>query len=83
MSLPIGCYPTSDMMFQVPSEIALEFDRRMEGDSVSASGSPDYRKRLRFYLDFCYKYSHPFPGRGVPVPYRFKKDREKAVKTLI
>ena len=46
-------------MEQVPTEIATEFERRMEAAPVGRQDRPDYRKWLRFYLDFCHKYGHP------------------------
>lgn len=39
-------------MSQVPSGIALEFERRMEWAGVPTSGRLDGRKWLRFCLDF-------------------------------
>ena len=46
-------------MFQVPSEVAIEFEQRMEAARVGGQERTDYRKWLRFYLDFCHKYGHP------------------------
>ena len=48
-------------MFPVPSETLIGFDRRLEGAAIPARERPDYRKWMRFYLDFCQKYGHP-PG---------------------
>ena len=41
-------------MFQVPSEVAIEFEQRMEAARVGGQERTDYRKWLRFYLDFCH-----------------------------
>ncbi len=43
------------MNFQSPCEIALEFERWMNGTVVPFSRSLDKREWLRFYLDFCPK----------------------------
>ena len=45
-------------MFQVPSDVAIEFERRMEKTAVPSPGRPDYRKGLRLYLDCCRKSHH-------------------------
>jgi hypothetical protein len=45
-------------MRPVPPEIWATFERRLHEARVSASQRPDYRKWVRFYLDFCQKYGH-------------------------
>ena len=45
-------------MLQVSRKILDYFDRRLEGAAISERERPDYRKWLRFYLDFCDKYGH-------------------------
>ena len=42
----------------VPPEIWATFERRLHEARVSASQRPDYRKWVRFHLDFCQKYGH-------------------------
>jgi hypothetical protein len=43
-------------MLQVLREIVDYFNRRLEGAGISERERPDYRKWVRFYLDFCDKY---------------------------
>jgi hypothetical protein len=45
-------------MLQVPRDIQVAFDRRIEEALVRREERPTYRKWLRFYLDFCLKYGH-------------------------
>lgn len=54
-----GVISLATMLVQVPSEIALDFERRMESAAVPRPKRPHYRKWMRFYLDFCHKYGHP------------------------
>jgi hypothetical protein len=43
----------------VPPEMWAAFERRLDKMGMPAPQRPDYRKWVRFYLDFCHKYSHP------------------------
>ena len=43
-------------MEQVPREMSEEFERRLEGARIPAPERPEYRRWLRFYIDFCCKY---------------------------
>ncbi|HEY5812062.1 MAG TPA: hypothetical protein VIT23_05370, partial [Terrimicrobiaceae bacterium] len=45
-------------MLQVSRKILDYFDRRLEGAAISEPERSDYRKWVRFYLDFCDKYGH-------------------------
>ena len=44
-------------MLGVPPELARLYDMRLEREGVAAEHRPHYRKWLRFYWDFCHKYS--------------------------
>jgi hypothetical protein len=46
-------------MIKLSSETLVAFDKRMERAGVAAGEREDYRKWVRFYLDFCQKYGHP------------------------
>jgi len=46
-------------MIQLSNETLVAFDRRMEKAGVADGDREDYRKWVRFYLDFCQKYGHP------------------------
>ena len=46
-------------MRAVPPEVWATFERRLDEVRVPAPQRPDYRKWVRFYLDFCHKYGHP------------------------
>jgi hypothetical protein len=46
-------------MLAVPDEILRAFDTMMEKKTVSANRRQDYRKWLRYFLDFRAKYSPP------------------------
>ncbi len=46
-------------MLPVPDEILKNFDAMMEQKSVAANLRNDYRKWLRYFLDFRAKYSPP------------------------
>jgi hypothetical protein len=51
-------------MLQVPRDIQVAFDRKIQQALVRREECPDYRKWLRFYLDFCSKYGHPPDSKG-------------------
>ena len=45
-------------MRKIPDGLWTVFDREMEAASVPLEQRQDYRKWLRYYLDFCGKYGH-------------------------
>jgi hypothetical protein len=51
------------LMLQVPRDTQVAFDRNIQ-QAVRREEWPDYRKWLRFYLDFCSKYRHPPDSKG-------------------
>ena len=46
-------------MQSIPKNVAFAFERRLEADGLNPSMRVEYRKWLRYYLDFCAKYRHP------------------------
>ena len=42
-------------MLQVPRDMQVAFDRKIQQALVKREQCTDYRKWLRFYLDFCSK----------------------------
>jgi hypothetical protein len=57
---------------QVSRKILDYFDRRLEGAGISERERPDYRKWVRFYLDFCDKYGHAPRSRASLGPFLAK-----------
>lgn len=43
-------------MKQIPSNIKVLYDAHLKNKAISKSAHFHYRKRLRYYLDFCDKY---------------------------
>lgn len=50
-------------MLQIPKNVALAFEKWLEAEELSPPGRVEYRKWLRYYLDFCAKYNHPAADR--------------------
>jgi integrase len=46
-------------VIQLPQNVAIAFDNRLETRRLNPPVRAEYRKWLRFYLDFCAKYRHP------------------------
>jgi hypothetical protein len=63
-------------MINVPSSTLASFGAVLVKRSVPASEHADYRKRLRYYLDFCTKYPVP-DSRSERVRLFVGKLREK------
>ncbi len=59
-------------MITLSDETLLAFDRRMERVGVAAGDRQDYRKWVRFYLDFCQKYGHPHRSMASLDPFLVK-----------
>lgn len=47
-------------MIKTPEGLKVKFEAWMDGANVPASQCVQYRKWLRYYLDFCSKYQHPY-----------------------
>ena len=45
-------------MKQIPSEISALYDKHLNDKAIPKKDYFYYRKWLRYYLDFCFKYSH-------------------------
>ena len=54
-------------MLGVPPELARLYDTRLERKGVAVEQRPHYKKWLRFYWDFCHKYSFEPTDRQSPV----------------
>ena len=46
-------------MLAVPPELARRYEARLAQQNILAGQRPHYHKWLRYYLDFCGKYSFP------------------------
>ena len=44
-------------MLAIPPELGRRYDTWLERKGVAVEQHPHYRKRLRFYWDFCHKYA--------------------------
>ena len=54
-------------MLSVPPELARRFDAQLAQQDIVAGRRPHYHKWLRYYLDFCHKYSFaPADRRSLP-----------------
>ncbi|MDY0276385.1 MAG: integron integrase [Desulfomicrobium sp.] len=47
-------------MIELPEQLVQVFNARMAYESVPLEDHTHYRKWLRYYVDFCRKYSHPY-----------------------
>ncbi len=63
-------------MLAIPPEVAREYEIVLAGASIAIHHRPYFRKWLRFYLDFCHKYSFD-PTDGNSFPQFENKLREK------
>lgn len=52
------------MMKPIPTKIQTPYVAFLKNKNVSSEEIPDYLKWLRFYLDFCSKYSHASSGKN-------------------
>ena len=67
-------------MLQTPPKIRTQFDTMLIEKNIPKSAHNDYRKWLRYYLDFCLKY-HFDNSRKESLPYFIKKIRDKRQTT--
>ncbi len=63
-------------MQSIPKEILLQFDAVLKRRNIPPPSHNDYRKWLRYFLDFCEKY-HPPDNRSDQVRLFIKKMRSK------
>ena len=54
-------------MQPIPRNVAAAFEKRLDAVGLNPPGRAEYRKWLRYYLDFCVKYRHP-PGDRDSLP---------------
>ena len=47
-------------MINIPAELLARFNLALEGNAIPNSYRSQYRKWLRYYLDFCHKYQKPY-----------------------
>lgn len=45
-------------MLAVPPELARRYEARLNQQNLMVGRRPHYHKWLRYYLNFCHKYSH-------------------------
>lgn len=63
-------------MLQVPGELQQQFDERIIQKFIPNQNRPYFRKWLKYYLDFCYKYRLPADDQQ-SLPIFIKKLQEK------
>ena len=63
-------------MLQVPRDLQDRYEEALGAASIGRELRADYRKWLRFYLDFCGKYDHPATSTS-SVPLFMAKLAEK------
>ena len=68
-------------MLQIPPKIRAQFNIMLIQKNIPKSAHTDYRKWLRYYLDFCHKY-HFDNSKKESLPHFIKKikDRTSASK---
>jgi hypothetical protein len=47
-------------MLNIPEALQKKYHHLLIQKKISADNHSDYKKWLRFYLDFCKKYQHPY-----------------------
>ena len=63
-------------MIQIPPEIKTQFDALLIQKAIPKRFHSDYRKWLRYYLDFCHKYRFE-KSKKETLPYFIKKLKDK------
>ena len=63
-------------MLAVPPELVRRYEARLNQQNLMARRRPHYHKWLRYYLDFCHKYSHA-PQERMSLPAFLEKLRTK------
>ena len=64
-------------MLQVSQEILDYCNRLLEQAAIPKGERSDYRKWMRFYLDFCHKYNHPPRSTSSIAPFLAKLASKK------
>jgi len=63
-------------MLQISPKIRAQFDTMLIEKNIPKSAHTDYRKWLRYYLDFCHKY-HFDNSKKESLPHFIKKIKDK------
>ena len=50
-------------MLNIPAALFTKYSVLLNKKSVSVSVHNNYKKWLRYYLDFCHKYCHPYADK--------------------
>jgi len=69
-----------DTMLKIPEALQKKYDRLLIQKKISADHHSDYKKWLRFYLDFCKKYQHPYADSGSLSLFLAKLEEKKQDK---
>jgi len=56
-------------MIKVTSGVWRRYDEQLDGANVPSGEKADYRKWLRYYLDFCHKYGHAYAASDSLPPF--------------
>jgi integron integrase len=64
------------MMISIPQDIIQQFDTLLEKENIDTNKHDYYKKWLRYYLDFCEKYTHAPKATG-SLPLFINKLRKK------
>jgi hypothetical protein len=56
------------MMLKLSDALLEKYRMLLDKQGIAPRDHNNYKKWLRYYLDFCKKYHYPV-GRKVPVPY--------------
>jgi len=67
-------------MLKIPEALQKKYDRLLIQKEISADHHCDYKKWLRFYLDFCKKYQHPYADPGSLSLFLAKLEEKKQDK---
>jgi hypothetical protein len=62
-------------MLVVAKDLQTQYEKALDSASISRELRPQFRKWLRFYLDFCSKYGHSPPGLKSSLPLSFCSGR--------
>ncbi len=68
-------------MLDIPSALRVQFDEQLEQLCVPKEMHWDYRKWLRYYLDFCHKYHFPITQKEILTKYISKLKEKKQTRS--
>ena len=67
-------------MIRGPGKLWEKFDRWLVAEEVPRTQQGEYRKWLRFYLDFCNKYNHEYANPASLAPFTEKPASKRQTK---